>query len=425
MNTEIAAPTVTVPGSKSVINRLLILASMQCGAVTLCGGSRCADVQAMLSALRTLGLDALGAETVVVHSSGKLASGMVVFLQDAGTAGRFLLARVAAQPGCRCRFIFSVQLLRRPFLPLIAVLQKMGACIEPTDDGFEVTGAHLSGGDVQLDATVSSQFVSALLMIAPLCQEPLQLHLQGTPVSRPYIDMTIALMRRCGIEIVSRKLGYYVCSGQSYQLLPMISVEPDYSSACYFWALGAIGHTAVSITHSATTAPTCSLQPDARFTSILCKMGAQVEHDAESTTVYPSQLRGVEVSMSDMPDQVPTLAVLALFAASPTRILDVHHLVHKESNRIEALITELGRLGAKIEYRDCVLQVWPFHQKAQCVQLKTYNDHRMAMALGLLLVRYPHLTLDAPECVSKSYPEYWQEMRRIGLFLDTKKTESK
>lgn len=425
MNTDKSRQTITVPGSKSVINRLLIIASMQKGTVTLHGGSSCTDVQTLLTALASLGVKAGGTHTITVHSSGELASDAAVFLQDAGTAGRFLLARVAAQPGCRCQFSFSAQLRTRPFAPLVAALQQMGAEITPTTEGYLVNGTQLQGGDVYVDASVSSQFVSALLMIAPLCENELRIHLEGLPVSQPYIAMTTALMNRCGVIVKHNNALLTIAANQSYDMPKCIEIEPDYSSASYFWALGALSSTPMAISHTADTAPHLSLQPDAGFINILQKMGAQIQAEPSRTSVYPAKLNGVEVSMSDMPDQVPTLAVLALFASSQTRISNIEHLVHKESNRIEALGTELRALGADIHYTNGVLVINPITEVKYRTTVKTYNDHRMAMALGLLLVQYPALRLDTPGCVAKSYPEYWQEMQRSGLFLDTKKTESK
>lgn len=425
MSSEKSIITVTVPGSKSVINRMLILATMYEGCITLHNASNCDDVQTMCTALSACGLDVSGTSTISVKSNGVLQSGSHVFVQDAGTVGRFLLARAAAQSGCQYRFVLGMQLRHRPFLPLISALRKMGAEITSTTDGFDVRGTHLRGGDVYLDGSISSQFASALLMIAPLCIDELRIHISHSQVSHPYITMTTSLMRRYGVKVIDEGSLIRVPAGQRYLLPDNIQVEPDYSSAGCLWALGAIGSQAIRVSHCAAAAPIISLQPDAGFTDILQQMGARILEKKTGTTVYPSELNGVEVSMSDMPDQVPTLAVLALFAKSPTRIFDIHHLVHKESNRIAALQSELQAFGASISYQDGALEITPFRGYAGSVTLHTHNDHRMAMALGLLLVKFPQLSLDAPQCVSKSYPEYWQELQRIGLLLDIKKSEHK
>ncbi len=402
---------VSVAGSKSVINRLLTIASYADHTVTIENGSSCQDVQTMLTGLAACGMDACGDSPITL--SGALRSGSVE-VQDAGTAYRFLLARVASEPGFVGDVIPSAQLSRRPIQPLIAALQAQGAHIRAAEDGFYVEGTRLSGGTLSVDAGISSQFISALLMVAPSYRQDLHLRLTGKAVSLSYIAMTIALMKQCGVVVDEVEDGFVVASGQSYLVPDVLWAEPDYSSAAYFWALGALIPCTVETTSQrGRFLPSSSLHPDAGFLALMAAMGAEVHKTSQGIMVTKKYLAGINVDMGSMPDQVPTLAVLALCASCPTVIRGIAHLRHKESDRIEALVTELSALGADISYTRGTLKIHPLAAVPAPTLLHVHNDHRLAMAFGVLAARYPQISIDNRECVQKSYPGFWREMNRI------------
>ncbi|HQR44366.1 MAG TPA: 3-phosphoshikimate 1-carboxyvinyltransferase, partial [Gemmatales bacterium] len=261
--------------------------------------------------------------------------------------------------------------------------------------------AGLAGGNVAVKSDVSSQYLSALLMAAPYSRHPLTIQIEGELVSEPYIGITLKMMQAWGVPVVMHQHSYRVAS-QPYQAREYL-IEPDASSASYFWA-------AAAITGGSVTVPGLeqSMQGDAQFFRELIKMGCQPVDDA---TLQGSSLQGITTDMNAISDTVMTLAVVALFAEGSTTITNVAHIRHKETDRLAALATELRKVGAEVEEFADGLTIHP--RPLHGATLDTYNDHRMAMSLSLIGLRIPGIRIRNPGCVAKTFPNYWQSLENL------------
>jgi len=209
------------------------------------------------------------------------------------------------------------------------------------------------------------------------------------------------------VDFDGRRL--FIQAGQKYNDLAEYKIEPDYSSACYFWALGALSRSVVSTN----TIDKASLQPDYKFLTILEKIGAMIEIGENMISVSHKNLKGISIDMRDMPDQVPTLAVLSLFADSKTTITNIEHLKYKESNRVEALITELSNIGANVKYNNGILTINPLVTIPKAIILETYNDHRLVMAFHILKILFSHVSISNVSSVDKSYPKFLEDIKSL------------
>jgi len=270
-------------------------------------------------------------------------------------------------------------------------------------------GKKLNGGEIDLQADISSQFVSALMLIAPVYKSRLTINLIGRLVSRSYIEMTAAIMQDFGVKCEFFKNKIIIESRQEYANPGIYEIEPDFSSAGYFWALGALSNKEVCISCVSGK----SLQPDFRFLSILEKMGTNVNRASKSVCISRGSLKGIDVEMKDIPDLVPTLAVLALFADSPSQLRNIAHLKYKESNRISALVSELSRIGANIEFTDESLIIHPLCHQPAYVELDAHHDHRLVMAFHILKAVFPCISINNKEAVKKSYAGFFDDFNRV------------
>lgn len=410
--------TLTPPGSKSLTNRALVLAAMAEGTSTLRGCLDSEDTQVMRAALRRCGvaIDVEdGAETVrVAGVAGPLprvdAPEAAIDVATAGTAARFLTAVLAASP-IVCTVDGSARMRERPMEGLFQALRNQGAqirCLAAEDLlPAEIHGARLAGGELRLQRPPSSQFISALLIAAPLARTATVIVLeQGTP-ARPYVDMTLACLRDFGADArwIDRdvlSVSPAVLRGRDY------SVEPDASAATYLLALPAIHGGAVTVPGLGRA----SLQGDARFAAVLEQMGAVVEQSDDATTVRGAgELRGVDLDLADMPDTTLTAAALALHAAGPTRIRGVEVLRHHESDRIAAGAIELRKLGATVVEHEDGLDITPPARITEGAAIDTYKDHRMAMAFSLA----GRVTIRDPGCVAKTFPRFFEVLAGLGM----------
>ncbi len=401
---------ITLEGSKSILNRVLIIASYLKSPIKIINSSSCLDIATMVDNLCKLGMKIDKDNYVwIVTPPKKLNKSSELFILDSGTAYRFLIARIASVQNGEYIVNISDQLEPRPIKPLLDILNKMSCKIEMKCDSLIVNGALLEGGIFNLPADVSSQFISSLLLIAPSYENDLELFLEGEVVSRSYIDMTIKIMRDFGIIAGFDGRRIFIKAGQKYNDLEEYKIEPDYSSACYFWALGALSRSVVSTN----TINTTSLQPDYKFLKILEKIGAKIEVGKNKISVSRGKLKGISIDMRDMPDQVPTLAVLALFADSKTTIINIEHLKYKESNRIEALITELSNIGANVNYNNGILTINALDIIPKAITLNTYKDHRLVMAFHILKIIFPQISINNTSSVDKSYPKFLDDIKTL------------
>ncbi len=403
-----------VPGSKSLTNRALPLAALAVGTTTITGALVAEDSEVMLRALQQLGvgLDAAG-ETVVVRGVGGPlpARSARLDLRLSGTSLRFLTAVLAAGRG---EYVLdgNERMRERPVGGLLDALRQLGADATGVNGSPPVTlrASGLNGGSVVVRGDVSSQFLSGLLMAAPLARGPLTIVVDGELLSRPFVDMTVDAMAHFGVTVKRDGYGRFEVTPGSYAARDY-RVEGDAMAAGYFWAAAAITGGTVRVGNLGAG----TRQGDARLAGVLAEMGCEVVWDKASVTVRgPRRLRGGEFDLNDMPDQAQTLAVVGLFADAPVHVANVGNLRVKETDRLHAMAVELTRLGAKVEEGDDSITVWPLASEPTAqVELETYGDHRMAMALAVAGARLPGVVIKDPACVNKTYPRFFDDL--LGL----------
>ena len=406
--------TIDVPGSKSLTNRALVLAALADGTSTIDGVLAADDTDAMLSALEALLVRAevdRDFDRVVVHGTrgGIRAEEATIDCRRSGTTARFLLPIVAAFGG-RHRITGSEQLSARPMGELVEALRDLGAVIveegEPGRLPLVVEGP-MKGGTVTIRGDVTSQFLSGLMMAAPLLDGGLTIECSTELVSRPYVEMTADAMARFGVAAEVDDRTIVVPSGR-YGATDY-SVEADASSASYFFAAAALVGGSVRVRGLTRR----SVQGDVRFVDILEQMGAEVRvHDDAIEVIGTGTLRGVDVDMHDMPDMVLTLAALAPFGSSPTNITNVEVIRGHESDRITVIGSELGKLGVRVDERVDGLTVHPT-PSLRAATLDTYDDHRVAMAFALIGLRSPGVCIADPGCVAKTFPGFFDVLARL------------
>jgi 3-phosphoshikimate 1-carboxyvinyltransferase len=401
------AASITIPGSKSITNRALLLASLARGVSHLKAILLSDDTRVFIKALQQLGVEIrLDENTASCQVTGKgcltPAKNARVWCQQAGTAARFLVA-VCAASDATVEFDADQQLRGRPLLPLLDVLRAQGADISADRMPFTVQGKNnLPGGEIMLPGDQSSQFVSAMLMAAPLCKNPLTLITQDL-VSTPYVAMTCRMMADFGVNVLTLVGEYNVIAPQQYMARDYM-VEADLSTASYFFAAAAITGGVISMQPVDRAA---SLQADVAFLTVLEQMGCEVSATPSALTVRgPAVLQGVTVDMKDFSDTFMTLAAIACFAATPTIIKNIGHTRLQESDRISAMYRNLQTLGIKVETGGDWIKILPGTPKAAV--LDSFNDHRIAMSLAVIGLRTPGIEIESAECVAKTCPTFFK-----------------
>lgn len=398
---------VAVPGSKSIANRALVCAALARGETTLSNVAPGDDTAAMLDCLRATGVEVERDGDVfrVTGRDGVVRGGSILDARLAGTTSRFMTAVAAL--GVEATTVDGGEALRRrPMGELHDALRVLGARVESTNGCLPVKVARggLSGGRIEMRGDVSSQFVSALMMIGPLLPDGLCIDLTTTLVSRPYVAITASVMSSfgaSGITVGERRIGVESSSYQGREFV----IEADASSASYPLAVAAITGGSVRVDGLGSRA----LQGDARFADVMEAMGCRVERTTTSTTVSGTgSLRGIDIDMADISDLVPTVAAVAAFASSPTRVTGVGFIRRKESDRIGDLVRGLTAIGIDAVEEDDGLLIEPSPASMHHgTLLPVHDDHRLAMAWSLLALRIPGITVDDPSVVGKSWPEWW------------------
>jgi 3-phosphoshikimate 1-carboxyvinyltransferase len=405
------APNVSIrlPGSKSFTNRALLCAALAPGVSRLTGVLLADDSRAMLDAVAAIGAEVtLDESAFAVTITGTDPTSRTqppqVNARQSGTTSRFILPALALSPAGGV-LDGSTQLRARPFGPLTDALRQLG--VRTDDHGvagylpLKVTGP-ASGGRVRMPGHLSSQFLSGLLMAGPLMPRGLQVELTSPLVSAPYIAMTASVMGAFGVATDGLTVGPAAYQPTEY------AIEPDASAASYFLGAAAVTGGRISVEGLGRA----SVQGDVAFADVLQQMGAAVEQTANRTTVTgPHQLHGIDVDMTDISDTAQTLAAVAVFADSPTRVRGIGFIRRKETDRIAAMVTELRRAGISATEDDDGFTIRPGSPKP--TTFETYDDHRMAMSLSLLGLRAPGMAIQDPGCVGKTYPEFFTDLGRL------------
>jgi 3-phosphoshikimate 1-carboxyvinyltransferase len=406
--------TIRPPGSKSLTNRALIVSALADGASRLTGVLDSQDTRVMIDSLQRLGL------TVRHHVANCLvdmqgcggripAPEAELWLENSGTSIRFLTALCTLGSG-RYRLDGNTRMRERPIGDLVHALRQLGGdvvCELGTDcPPVMIQASGLPGGVARITGNISSQFLSGLLMAAPRARGPVEIVLAGPLVSEPYIDMTLGVMAQFNVQVETDHGGRYVCRPQSYRATNY-DIEPDASAASYFFAAAAI--TGGKVTVAGLTRH--SLQGDLQFVDALEKMGCRITFAKGGVTVEGRPLKGIDIDMGGISDTAQTLAAVAPFAEGPTRIRNVAHIRHKETDRITALVTELRRMGLAVDEHDDGVTIHP--APPQPATIHTYDDHRMAMSFALIGLRSSGIRIANPECTSKTYPEFFRDLKHL------------
>lgn len=410
--------TVHLPGSKSISNRVLLLAALASGETEISNLLHSDDIEHMLNALNQLGVSCVLSEDKtrcrVTGQGGLLqhTGALELFLGNAGTAMRPLAAALAAS-SVDVTLTGEPRMYERPIGHLVDALRQWGADIQYLkDDGFPplaIRGKALRGGAVTVDGSISSQFLTALLMVAPLLAQDSVIEIQGDLVSKPYIDITLALMHRFGVHVENQQYQRFVVKGAQHYVSPgRWLVEGDASSASYFLAAAAIGGGTVTVTGIGRKA----VQGDIYFADALEAMGATVTWTDESISVTRNQLHGVDRDYNAIPDAAMTIATTALFAKGPTVIRNVYNWRVKETDRLHAMATELRKVGATVEEGHDYIRIEP-PQVVQHASIATYNDHRMAMCFSLVAFAPCGVTIEDPDCTRKTFPNYFDVLNSL------------
>ncbi len=413
--------TVSLPGSKSLTNRALVVAAMADGVSHVDGLLLADDTRHMLDALGSLGIGIQLDETVpratITGCAGHWPNGEAdIFCGNAGTVMRFLTA--ACCTGCGAYRLDGVPRMReRPIAPLVDALRELGAAIGYAErEGYcPVTirsRGRLRGGRVRFSRPPSSQFISALLIAAPLAMGDVMIEIAGALPSKPYVAMTLGVMEAFGAAVVEDGMQQFVVPAPQRYSAANYHVEPDASAASYLFAAAAI--TGGRITVEGLGSASC--QGDMGFLDVLEQMGCAIERGATETTVRgPAEggLKGVDVDLNDAPDVAQTLAVLAAFAEGPTRIRNVSNLRVKETDRLFALSTELDRMGVPTEVFEDGLAILPSGPPTAS-DVHTYDDHRMAMSFAVAGLRLDGMVIRDADCVSKTFPGFFGLWARLG-----------
>mgnify|MGYP000524093099 FL=1 len=402
---------VNLPGSKSLSNRILLLSMLAKGQTEIQNLLDSDDIRRMVEALEKLGIEFeenRAENRISVIGTGGLipVSEATLMLGNAGTAIRPLTAAMTLGRG---RFVLDgvARMRERPIIDLVDGLSQLGAnlrCLNGTDcPPVEVIADGLPGGKTLLSGAISSQYLTAILLVAPYAKSEVEIEIIDKLVSVPYVEMTLRLMQRFGVEVNQKNDQNFRIPRQQYQSPGRIFVEGDASSASYFLAGAAITKGTVTVKGCGTE----SIQGDARFAEVLEKMGAKVEWSPQQVKLTGSSLNGIDVDMNQMPDAAMTLAVAALFASGPTAIRNIYNWRVKETERLQAVSTELRKLGAVVEDGYDYLVIQPPEQ-IKAASIETYDDHRMAMAFSLAACGKSPVTINNPDCVSKTFPDYFE-----------------
>ena len=410
--------SVTLPGSKSLSNRILLLAALAKGTTVVENLLDSDDIRHMLGALKQLGVQvSLNDDKTVATVQG--VGGQLVtpseplFLGNAGTAYRPLTAVLAAVKG-DYELVGEPRMEERPIGHLVDALQALGGDVRYLKNKdyppLKIVGGQINGGNVEIDGSISSQFLTALLMAAPLFNGDTNITIKGTLVSKPYIDITLDVMARFGIVVTHDDYKTFTVKGaQQYQAVERIMVEGDASSASYFVAAAAIAGGEIEIKGVGAK----SVQGDIGFAKVMEQVGAKIDWYDERLVVRKGQLKGVDIDANAIPDAAMTLATVALFADGPTAIRNIYNWRVKETDRLHAMATELRKVGAEVIEGEDFIEITP-PKHFNDVAIDTYDDHRIAMCFAMVAVGGKPITINDPKCTYKTFPTFFDVLSSVS-----------
>jgi 3-phosphoshikimate 1-carboxyvinyltransferase len=415
------APEHAVPGSKSYTNRALTIAAVADGTSTLRDVLISDDTRVARAALERLGIQVTHDDGVfTVHGLGGQFSdpGTPLFLGNSGTATRFLTAMMTLA-GFPSTITGNERMQERPIADLLTALAQLGADVSSERDNgcppVRIGATRLQGGRATVSGAISSQFLSALLMAAPYARHDVVLEVQDTLVSVPYVDLTLDIMARFGVEVAHDDYRLFRIPGRQVYAARDYAIEGDASSASYFWGLAAL----LGQTMCVTNVPPDSVQGDTRFLQVLERMGCTVSRRQGWHVAGPQQLRPLgDIDLNALPDAAMTVAVLAAFCQGETRLCNIANLRVKETDRLRALATELRKIGAAVTELPDGLHIDGNPAALHGAEIDTYDDHRMAMCFGMAGARLPGIRIREPDCVAKTYPSFWDDLRHIGISVE-------
>ncbi len=406
---------IEVPGSKSYTHRLLIASALSDGKCSLTNCLKSEDTLLTLEALRLMGvkIENLEKEVIVYGSKGLLkAYDKPVYLANSGTSMR-LLTGVAALGDGDYTLTGTERMSQRPIQDLLDGLNSLGVEARSVNNNgcppVVIKGGKIKGGYIELKCNISSQFLSSVLLISPYTEKGIKIKVVEGPVSKPYIDMTIDIMAKLGVNVSRDGYTGFSVDGQQNYKAGSFSVEPDCSQAGYFWAAAAITGSEIKVKGITKD----SRQGDLKLTGLFEKMGCKVYFESDGIIVKGGPLVGIETDMSDMPDMVPTLAVVAAFARGTTVIKNVEHLKAKESDRLSAVINELSKTGIEAKSVGSDLVIKGGIPKG--ARIDTYNDHRIAMSFAVVGLKTPGIIIEDKKCVEKSFPNFWDVFANLVI----------
>ncbi len=412
-----------LPGSKSVSNRALLLAALAKGTTTLTNLLVSDDTAHMLNSLKALGVPfelSHQGTRCVIHGSGKplLAQNVELFLGNSGTSMRSLCAALCLGQGLYT-LTGEERMEERPINDLVDALRQAGAEIKYLkNDGYpplKIQGTGLQGGQVSIDGSVSSQFLTALLMAAPMAAQDSVITIIGELVSKPYIDITLKMMQSFGIAVENLDYQQFLIKGSQHYSSPgTFLVEGDASSASYFLAAAAIKGGKVRVNGIGRA----SLQGDILFAEVLEEMGAKIVWADDYIEASRGELTAVDLDMNHIPDAAMTIATTALFARGTTAIRNIYNWRVKETDRLSAMATELRKVGAEVVEGNDFIEITP-PKKLLHAAIDTYNDHRMAMCFSLVALSNTPVTINDPGCTSKTFPDYFGQFEKLVERNDT------
>ncbi|MDF7669837.1 3-phosphoshikimate 1-carboxyvinyltransferase [Orbaceae bacterium ESL0721] len=412
--------TINLPGSKSVSNRALLLSAFSKGHTRLTNLLDSDDVRYMLQALTALGVKyQLSDDRTICDIEGvggilQVDHPLELFLGNAGTAMRPLTAALCLGNN-NITLTGEPRMLERPIKHLVDALKQGGAKIDYLEnEGYpplQIKGGFV-GGKIAVDGSVSSQFLTALLMAAPLAKQDTEIIIKGDLVSKPYIDITLNMMKVFGVTVDNKNYQKFVIAGnQSYISPKNYLVEGDASSASYFLAAAAIKGGTVRVTGVGKE----SMQGDKDFANVLEAMGAQISWSNDYIACTKGDLNGIDMDMNHIPDAAMTIATTALFAKGPTTIRNIYNWRVKETDRLNAMATELRKVGATVDEGEDYITIIP-PEKLKHAEIETYNDHRMAMCFSLVALSNTPITILDPKCTAKTFPDYFEQFKRMSSY---------